>query len=383
MAIVLIGFVSLLTLLQLVLVVLGMYVQRQQSRFSPKGSLPREGVSVIIPIKGLDPGADEHFRTWLSQEAESPYEVIFSLQDPADPAIPVLKELVAACRTPARILVNPVLDGLNGKASNLHHGVLAARYPYLVMADADIAPSSTTLRRLVLPLLDRSVGQVNALPVVKGATNLAGGLMEMTWNMGLTSNWAPQAFFGKAKTAPGGCFAMRRGVLTRIGGFRAFGGSVAEDMAMARLVREAGLKAVIGPTVTLEQGDSTWAALNGYYARCAYGVKHLGSPGDQVFSYLGLAGPLVILVGAALTGQTLLLTASLIALAVRSLAHGVVQLASDPAGRWRYALTYPLVEIGLVQAFVKAIWSDRVNWRGIWYRVQTGGIMVREGAGRY
>ncbi|HLN60886.1 MAG TPA: glycosyltransferase [Symbiobacteriaceae bacterium] len=381
MTLIFIGFVTVLTLLQLALVVLGLYVQRRQSRFRPEGALPRDGISVILPIKGLDPGAAEHFRTWLTQAVTCPYEVIFSLQDPADPAIPVLKDLIAKYgRAPAQILVNPVLEGLNGKASNLLYGVAAARYQYLVMADADIAPGTDLLGRLVPPLLDEHVGQVAALPVVKGATNLWGGLMAMTWNMGLTSNWAPQAFLETAKTAPGGCFAIRRDVLNRIGGIPAFGGYVAEDFAMTRRIRAAGLRVVMGPTVTLEQGNSSWAALYGYYCRCGYVAKDMGSTGDRVFAYVGLCAPLLVLAGAALTGQPLLFTVSLGALAVRSLAHGVVQVLSDPAGRWRYALLYPLVEVALFITFVRAVWTDRVSWRGIWYRVNNGGLLIREEA---
>lgn len=98
----------------------GLRVQRRQARWAPEGPVPEGGVSVILPIKGLDPGAAAHYRHWLSQEFHQPYEVIFSLQDPADPVLPVLRSLLAEFpERPTRLLINPVRPGLNGKSSNL------------------------------------------------------------------------------------------------------------------------------------------------------------------------------------------------------------------------------------------------------------------------
>lgn len=379
MSFVLLGILGFLTLMNIAMAVAGLLVQRRQARFAPAGSLPAEGVSVILPIKGLDPGAREHYRQWLTQEVDCPYEVIFSLQDPADPVLPVLEDLLSECReTPARILINPVLPGLNGKGSNLAHGVEAARYPYLVMADSDILPDRHVVQRLVPPLRDVAVGQVASLPVVKNATNLWGGMMALTWNMGLTANWAPRFLMGMAKNAAGACFAIRRDVLERIGSFQSFGGYVAEDYEMTRRILDQGFRVVLGPTVTLEQGDSTLGALTAYYGRCGYVARHLGAVSERVVVYLGLAAPTLILAGAALTGNALLTWAGLASLVVRSLGVAVVQLASDPRGRWRYAFLFPVVELFLLACFVRPLLTDRVCWRGVWYRVQAGGLLARE-----
>ncbi|MFO7173757.1 MAG: ElyC/SanA/YdcF family protein, partial [Bacillota bacterium] len=144
-------------------------------RRCPPGPAPA-GVSVILPIKGLDPGAEAHFRHWLAQDPGAPWEVIFSLQDPADPALPVVRALAQAVPDRARVLVNPVREGLHGKASNLWHGVRAARYPLLVMADSDIDPPPDLLRRLLPPLADPRVGLVAGLPVAVRARGLWGRL---------------------------------------------------------------------------------------------------------------------------------------------------------------------------------------------------------------
>lgn len=356
---------------------IGIWMQRRQTRWQPRGPAPADGISVILPIKGLDPGAEEHYRHWLNQEIAVPYEVIFSLQDDADPALPVLQRLMQAHpQRSARILINAITPGLNGKSSNLMHGVEAARYDCLVMADSDILPPTDLLRRMVPPLSDPRVGEVACLPVARGATNLWGGLIAMLLNLAMVVAWGLQELRGDVKVASGACFAIRRETLARIGGIAAFGGYVAEDAEMARRLWAAGLRIVMGPVVTLEQGDSSWAAVLGLQARAALLTLRMQAWPERTQTLFGLFLPFVVLLPALVLGHWLLVYWVLGTTVLRMLTMAVLQYYSDPGGRFRYLWVYPLIELTSLLMYLVAPLTNRLVWRGVVYRVEKGGRLT-------
>lgn len=347
----------------------------RHARLRPPGDPPVGGVSVILPIKGLDPGAADHYRRWLQQAPAVPYEVIFSLQDPADPALPVLRELQGQYpEAAARILVNPVRAGLNGKASNLWHGVAAARYPVLVMADSDIDPPPDLLRRLLPPLAEGRTGLVAALPVAVGARNFWGGVNALGINLTLGMQWAPLHELGLELGVSGACFAIRREVLARIGGVEAFGGYVAEDARMGILVMQAGYRAALGPVVPLEQGEGSYAATFSLLTRGAYMGKHMFPPWQQAVMGILAFGPYLFWLGGLLAGGGAA-RAAFLAVLGRWLLAGLYHVAADRRDGWRHAWLAPVLEAVTLLAIARALVTDEVRWRGLRYRVRPGGLL--------
>lgn len=51
------------------------------------------GISVIKPVKGIDADAYRNFKSFCEQSLSVPYQLIISLQDPHDPALPLLQDL--------------------------------------------------------------------------------------------------------------------------------------------------------------------------------------------------------------------------------------------------------------------------------------------------
>ena len=87
------------------------------------------GVSVIHPIKDLDFELEKNLESWFRQNYTGPVQHIFSFQDPDDPAIPVVRKVMAyRPEIDCTITVNPVIPGLNGKSSNMVHGMRLAKY---------------------------------------------------------------------------------------------------------------------------------------------------------------------------------------------------------------------------------------------------------------
>ena len=94
----------------------------------------------------------------------------FAGQDADDPALPVVRALPARYpQAHIKILVNPLIPGLNGKISNMVHGLKAAAHDVIVFGDSDTRVQPDFLVKMVLPLADDRVGATSC-----GQINLGG-----------------------------------------------------------------------------------------------------------------------------------------------------------------------------------------------------------------
>ena len=63
-------------------------IRKHQSAFTP-------GVSILKPVKGLDPGMLEAFRSHCRQSYSGDYEILFGAGSEDDPAVPAIRQLIA------------------------------------------------------------------------------------------------------------------------------------------------------------------------------------------------------------------------------------------------------------------------------------------------
>lgn len=128
------------------------YLSRE--RF-PAGFAP--GVSILKPLRGVDPGMAEAFAGHCRQQYAGEYEILFgvsSLQDPASAVVEQLQAEYPQCAI--RLLVCPEVFGPNGKVSNVAQLAPRARYDYLVINDSDIHVSPRYLTRIMAPFAPAS-----------------------------------------------------------------------------------------------------------------------------------------------------------------------------------------------------------------------------------
>jgi cellulose synthase/poly-beta-1,6-N-acetylglucosamine synthase-like glycosyltransferase len=71
----------------------------------PRGGRRLPAMLVIRPVRGLEPGLDGNVAAALAQRYPGRLETIFVLDDPADPAYPVLRERLARAPGRARIVL--------------------------------------------------------------------------------------------------------------------------------------------------------------------------------------------------------------------------------------------------------------------------------------
>jgi ceramide glucosyltransferase len=238
-------------------------VRRFASREPRRDGGDRPAVSILKPVKGLDPQAYENFASFCRQDYPE-YELVFGASDCDDPAIAIVRQLQRDFpKVSIRLVVHPP-EGANRKSAMLDRLVAQAAHDVLVISDSDIRVTEDYLGRVVAPLGDEGVGLVTCLYRSEAAISFTARLEALY----LDTNFLPAVLLGNdvvgSRFALGATLALRREDLRRIGGYWAFVDYLTDDYQLGLRVVQAGLKLrlcsyvvanVIGQTTFREQWD--------------------------------------------------------------------------------------------------------------------------------
>ena len=231
-------------------------------------------VSILKPIRGLDPGLREAIRSHTVLLGE--YELLCGVSDPRDAARSILAEFFGA-RPVESSTVTP-----NGKVGVLMDLARAARYPFLVVNDADIRVEPDYLARVTAPLADPRVGLVTCLYRPIGSTFAA-----RFEGLGVSTDFAPSTLVahlvGVDEFAMGSTLAFRQTDLDRIGGFAAIADYLADDYQLGRRIHALGLQCVLSDVVVETHLGGGWSQVWAHQIRWARTIR-VSKPGG----YLGL-----------------------------------------------------------------------------------------------
>src|SRR5262249_30321609 len=125
------------------------FVTYLRTRQEPSAAAPLPPVSVLKPLRGIDPEMYESFRSHCAQDHPD-FQLIFGVSDKDDPAIEPVRKLQA--EFPARridLVICEKILGANVKVSNLAQMLPAAHHEILLVNDADIRVPGDYLRRVV------------------------------------------------------------------------------------------------------------------------------------------------------------------------------------------------------------------------------------------
>src|SRR5205807_4916402 len=120
---------------------------RRSSGEPPVAALP--GVSILKPLRGMDPRMYESFRSHCLQDYPE-YEIIFGVSDADDPAVDAVERLVREFpRRQIRLVICPAMLGTNRKTSNLVQMLPEAQYGHVLINDSDICVPPDYLKRVM------------------------------------------------------------------------------------------------------------------------------------------------------------------------------------------------------------------------------------------
>ena len=350
---------------------------RNVAALSPVAERP--AVTVLKPLCGAEPGLAEALRSLCAQDYP-PLQIVFGVQDPADPALEVVQALRA--EYPNRdiaVVIDATRHGFSAKVSNLINMMRVARHDWLVLADADVHVPPGYLEGVCAPLADPSVGIVTCpyrgRPAhTRGWAGLCSRLGALFVNDWFMPSVRVAALFGSRDFAFGATIALRRAVLDAFGGFAAIADQLADDYRIGELTRRQGLRTVLSHVVVdtgiderslrqLAQHETRWL-------RTIRAVRPAGYAAAGVTFSVPVALLGCLLAEGAPAGLGLLLATA----AARVMLHFA---AGDPqpaeAAAWRGLWLLPVSDL---LGFLLWCWgfaAREVQWRQSRYRVARDG----------
>jgi len=216
-------------------------------RLSFRQCLPEftPGVSVLKPVKGLDPGMYEAFRSHCLQEYAGEYELIFGAGSLDDPAVKAVYKLQAEFpEREIKLVICPERLGTNGKVSNLIQMQAEARHQILLINDSDILVSPRYLQRVTgqfaIPS-KRPVGMVTAL--YRGRAHKT--LWSVMEALGIATDFqagvlVSRVVEGGVHFGLGSTLCVRREALAAAGGLEGLVDQLADDYELGARIFRAG-----------------------------------------------------------------------------------------------------------------------------------------------
>ena len=337
------------------------------SRSAAASDLP--AVTLLKPLHFDSYGLEEDLDTFLNQVYPAAIQIVFGVQDEADPAIAVVNHLIA--RHPG-IDMTLVIDarsyGSNAKVSNLINMYPAARHDMLVLSDSDIAVSPDWLTRVIAHLEEPGVGLVTCL--YTGEIDNALPRRQRFWArlsaMGMSYDFLPNVMLAKmlglADACMGSTIALKRSVLEEIGGFAAFADHLADDYEIGRAVKAAGYKLAI-PSLGVRHAAIEASAGELFrhelrWTRTIRTVNPLGHLGSLVTHALPLALMGAVLLDFSVSALLVACFALLARLGLKARIDALFGVKSGP-----YWLL-PVRDLISFAVFVTSLCGENVHWRG-------------------
>ncbi len=359
-------------------------VAHRRTAQTPPAKEEASPISVLKPVRGLDPGAYENFASFCRQDYPE-FEILFAVNEADDPVVPVVQKLIADF--PGRsILLIVVAErlGPNTKVSNLCRLVREARHNLLVITDSDVQVEPGYLRSVAAMFRDPGVGGVTAL--YRGQDNLQ--FVAAMDCVGSSAAFCGAALLAREleglKFMMGSTMATTKEHLVEIGGFEAMVDLHSDDYELGRRIAAHGYRIELLPEpVWMAFPSQTLGAYLRHELRWAIGIRNI-RPGGH-FGMLFTHG-LPWAIAAACVAPSLAVAAGYLG------AYFVLRFAMawavgvwglrDPVLRRRIWLL-PIRDFLSFFVWLASFGMNRIEWRGSSFTLEKGRMIpVTPRAGR-
>jgi ceramide glucosyltransferase len=352
----------------------GATLLRQFGKKSPIAALSSPGLTLLKPLCGTEPELEANLVSFCIQDYGGPVQLVFGVQDPADPAYAVamrVKEQFPDCDI--EIMIDPRRHGANSKISNLINMSERTRHEIVVVSDSDIRVEPRYLQTVISALLAPGVG-IATCPYYGFSL---GGIWSQLAAAAINEHFLPSVLvglkLGLARPCLGATIALRAETLRRIGGFEAFTDQLADDYALGEAVRELGLKGAVAPIfVGHSCAEASFGELARHELRWARTLRLL-APWGYAGLVLTHALPLAIIAAAlggfGATGWTA------IALALACRLSIPVQLRALSRGGNALLWLSPIRDLLSFAVFLASYVPGPLSWRGSRYVLGSDGTL--------
>jgi ceramide glucosyltransferase len=346
-----------------------------RTRSAPSGDfLP--SISILKPVRGLDPDAYENFASFCRQDYPN-YEIIFCVGDDTDPVLPVLQRLIRDFpATNIRIVIGSGRVATNDKVAKLARMTQEAAHEHLVISDSDVRVQPDYLRRLIAPMANPEVGAVTCFYVPTEETSWVQWLQDV----GMLSDFYPGILVAwqldGVKFALGPTIATTRSRLRAFGGYEAIENRPADDLLVGRLIAAQGCEVVLLPYAISTVPD--YQSLKElFYKRLRWitVMRHMRPWGHMGLIFtLGL--PWALLAVALLPTPAIALRYLGGYMVVRSLLTTLVgSWGLKQPGVWKKLALIPLWDAMATLIWLASFARKTIRWRGQDYFIRDGELV--------
>ena len=339
-------------------------------------------VSILKPIKGGDATTRESLQSWLRQNYAGPVEILFGIADENDPAVAIVRALLAENPAAhARLVICQNLAGTNAKSAKLAQLEKLAQHDLILTCDADVRVPPDFLANFVPPLRAEKIALVNCFYRLANPTTT-----EMRWeavavNADFWSQVLQSQTLKPLDFALGAALLVRRSALAQIGGFAAFADHLADDYQLGQRIVKNGHGIALCPVVVECWGaPMNWRQVWQHQLRWARTIR-VCQPLPYFFSILANASlwPLLWLCISLAAGKTFCAPlAAIVFLLVRMLLAQNLQRRFTPGGK----LVSPAWLVPVKDWLAAAIWlaafaGNTVEWRGTKLKLHRDGTLEK------
>ncbi|HZY60952.1 MAG TPA: glycosyltransferase, partial [Edaphobacter sp.] len=285
---------TLLTVAGLAYLLLALWGARAFAHYwmrQPKDIAFAPDVSILKPVKGVDPQMFAGLESHCRQEYAGQFEIIFGVSSLDDPAVAEIKRLQAEFpNRDIRLMECRERLGTSGKVSNLVQMLREARYAHVLINDSDIRVSPHYLTRVMACFADASVGLVTAPYIGRTAESSHGRTL---WSrleaLGISTDFLPGVLAARKlehgiRFGLGSTLAMSKVALAKAGGLEPLTEYLADDYELGARIAAAGYRVELCSEIV----DTTVPAYS-FRGFCDHQLRWARSTRDsRRLGYLGL-----------------------------------------------------------------------------------------------
>lgn len=320
-------------------------------------------VTALKPIRGLDPSLQQNLESFARLDAPAGFEVLLLVDDEADEALPLCRELAA--KSPRfRVCVGTVPGFANPKVASLLFGLQHATNPLIWITDSNVATSDVHLRATLNAWsYEQRNGRVPTL--VYGPLTASGGK-----GLGARFERLHLSTFNNASiqtarvvgldVVVGKSLLVHRDDLKVVGGLEAFGMASGEDFTMGVAFRKVGRVACCTQAAEQPLGSVSLSEFMSRQARWATLRRKMDPLAFWMLEPFTHFGWFVIWGALGLVPWS----AVAVGFLVRALGDVGLLRSYAPHLGWREVLLGPMKECAVLVTWFKACVSSTVTWRG-------------------
>lgn len=347
------------SLVYCVLAIIGAIRYRRSSVKTP-AELPR--VTVMRPLAGAQDNTEPNLRSVFEQRYPA-FEVLLSVHEESDPAVPVARRVMAAYPSvPSRLIVAGASPLPNAKVWSLRALIVQAVYDHLLMTDSDIHLKPDCLLTTMAELSQPNTALVTCPYRAFGGPRVWSRVEALGLNTDFLAGMLTQRLLNGMDFAIGCTVATRRSDLDSIGGLERLQRYLAEDFMMGNLLHARGRKVVLSRSV-IEHHIGNDGFLKNWrhrlrWARSTRRSRRLGYIGE-LFTKPFAISLLLWMVAPAAWGLVP------IALLFRGAVAWVtaIEILEDPLLA-RYWFLLPLEDVSSFLTWVLGFFGKTIMWRG-------------------